>query len=347
MQTQSRSLSRPQNRPLVSRRIIGLFVAALYSGVALGQADANYRVPHTIDGQPDLQGVWANNTITPVERPAVFGDKVFLTDDDVAFLNQRIAEITAQDGDALFGGGVLEAAFSGEVKSYDPSTGNYDQAWMAQRAVHRRTSQITDPPNGKFPPRTETAIAMAADRMERREEHPADSWEDRPLSERCISYGAPYLGSGYNSYWQIVQSRDYVTIIQEMIHDVRVIPLTGIPHADEAIKLWHGDSRGWFEGDTLVIETTNYSNKSDYGPDAQAKVNLERLTRISDSALRYEITSDDPGTYVAPYTREIIFDQSPDPIYEYACHEGNYGMRNILSGHRAEERRARAEAGNN
>lgn len=329
-----------------SRRAM-LALALLVAGAgATAQESGSYVVPRTIDGQPDLQGVWANNTITPVERPAVFGDKAVLTDEDVEFLNRRIAEITAQDGDALFGGGVLEAAFSGEVQSYDPSTGNYDQSWMAQRAVHRRTSQIIDPPDGKYPPRTEAAIAMAADRREYREAHPADSWEDRPLSERCLSYGAPYLGSGYNSYWQIVQSRDYVTIIQEMIHDVRIIPLTGIPHADPNIKLWHGDSRGWFEGDTLVIETTNYSNASDYGPQTEAKVNVERISRASPDALRYEITTHDPGSFTAPYTREIIFDHSPDPIFEYACHEGNYGMMNILSGHRAEERRALEAASN-
>ena len=342
--TLQRNYSRSQSlRKLLLISFYGV-ASTLLVATAGVQAQSGYTVARTIDGQPDLQGVWSNNTITPVERPDVFGDKVFLTDDDVEFLNRRIAEITAQDGDALFGGGVLEAAFSGEVKSYDPSTGNYDQSWMAQRQVHRRTSQITDPPTGKYPARTEAAIAMAADRRERREEHPADTWEDRPLSERCISYGAPYLGSGYNSYWQIVQSADYVTIIQEMIHDVRIVPLTGIPHADEKIKLWHGDSRGWFEGDTLVVETSNYSNKSDYGPNVEARVNVERFTRIADNALRYEITSHDPGSFQAPYTREIIFDHSPDPIFEYACHEGNYGMKNILSGHRAEEQRARDAA---
>ena len=135
-----------------------------------------------------------------------------------------------------------------------------------------------------------------------------------------------------------------MVIVQEMIHDVRVIPLTDKPHIDEDIKLWHGDSRGYFDGDTLVIETSNYSDKSGYGPDSSAKLNIERLTRISDTAMQYEITSNDPGSFTAPYTREIIFDQSPDPIYEYACHEGNYGMMYILSGHRAEERFAREAA---
>ena len=319
-------------------------IVALMAGVVSAQSTDSWDVPRTADGHADLQGVWSNNTLTPVERPEVFGDKQILTEEDMVFLQRRISEIQAEDGDALFGDGVLAAAFSGEVKSYDPTTGNYDQSWLAERSVHNRTSQIIDPPNGKFPPRTEEAVAMGNLARERRQDHPADSWLDRPLSERCVSYGAPYLGSGYNSYWQIVQSRDHVVIVQEMIHDVRVIPVVEMPHADESIKLWHGESRGYWDGDTLVIETTNYSDKSGFGPETSAKVNIERISRLDETTLRYEITSNDPGSYTAPYTREILFDYSPEPIFEYACHEGNYGMMNILSGHRAEERFAREEA---
>ena len=310
------------------------------SPASLGQNAGDYEVPRTPDGHPDLQGVWENNTITPVERPDVFGDKEFLTDEDIDFINQRIDEIMAAGEDALFGGGVLEAVFSGEINSYDPSTGNYDSQWMAERTVHRRTSQIVDPPNGKFPPRTERAIQAARELREWREAHPADSWTDRPLGERCLSFGAPRLGSGYNSYWQIVQARDTVVIYQEMAHDARIIPLVEKPHAHENIKLWHGDSRGWWEGDTLVIETTNYSDASSTSPETDKLVNVERLTRIADNALQYQLTSNDPGQFSAPYTRELIFDYTDDKIYEYACHEGNYGMYNILSGHRAEERMA-------
>ena len=309
---------------------------------AFAQED-EWVLPRTIDGHPDLQGVWENNTITPVERPEVFGDKEFLTDEDVTFLQQRLREIYAAGEDALFGEGVLAAAFSGEIVSYDPSTGNYDSQWMAERKIHRRTSQIIDPPNGKYPPRTEKSIAAARELREWRETHPAESWLDRPLGERCVSFGAPRLGSGYNSYWQIVQARDHVVIYQEMAHDARIIPLVEKPHIDDDIKLWHGDSRGWWEGDTLVIETTNYSEKSSPAPDTELKRNIERLTRTSHDSLQYQLTSYDPGTYTAPYTREIIWDYTQDDIYEYACHEGNYGMMNILSGHRAEERLAAEE----
>ena len=322
----------------ISSLILLLFLAI--SGHVNGQADPNYQAPRTPDGHPDLQGVWENNTITPVERPDVFGDKELLTDEDVAFIRQRIGEIMAAGEDALFGGGVLEAVFSGEINSYDPTTGNYDSQWMAERTVHRRTSQITDPPNGKYPPRTEAAVAAARELREWRAAHPADSWTDRPLGERCLSFGAPRLGAGYNSYWQIVQSRDAVVIYQEMAHDSRIIPIIEQPHAPASVKLWHGDSRGWWEGDTLVIETTNYSDASSTSPETDRKVNVERLTRISNNALQYQLTSNDPGQFTSSYTREIIFDHTPDKIYEYACHEGNYGMYNILSGHRAEERLA-------
>ena len=327
-------------------RACSVLFASLFIFATVQGQDSDYEIPRTVDGHPDLQGVWENNTITPVERPDVFGDKEFLTDEDIDFLRAGLNTIESSGEDALFGEGVIQAIFEGEINSYDPSTGNYDSQWMAPRTIHRRTSQIIDPPNGKFPPRTEEAIAAARDLAEHRRLHPEDTWEDRPLGERCLSFGAPRLSAGYNSYWQIVQSKNTVAIIQEMAHDVRIIPLVEKPHVDESVKLWHGDSRGWWEGDTLVVETTNYSEASSTTPRTVEKVNIERLTRIGNSALQYRFTSNDPGNYSAPYTREIVFDKTPDKIYEYACHEGNYGMEYILSGHRAEERLA-AEGGAN
>ena len=325
-------------------KILSTIMTAIILSFSLSaQNDNDYEVPKTIDGHPDLQGVWENNTITPVERPDVFEDKEYLTDGDVEFLTTRLAEIESAGEDALFGEGVLQAIFAGEINSYDPTTGNYDSQWMAPRTIHRRTSQIIDPPSGKFPPRTETAIAAARDLAEHRRLHPADTWEDRPLGERCVSFGAPRLGAGYNSYWQIVQSKETVAIIQEMAHDVRIVPIVPQPHIADNVKLWHGDSRGWWEGNTLVVETTNYSEKSSTSPRTVEKVNIERLTRIGENALRYQLTSSDPGNYTAPYTREIIFDGTSDKIYEYACHEGNYGMTNILSGHRVQERMAASQ----
>ena len=327
-------------------RACSVLFASLFIFATVQGQDSDYEIPRTVDGHPDLQGVWENNTITPVERPDVFGDKEFLTDEDIDFLRAGLNTIESSGEDALFGEGVIQAIFEGEINSYDPSTGNYDSQWMAPRTIHRRTSQIIDPPNGKFPPRTEEAIAAARDLAEHRRLHPADTWEDRPLGERWLSFGAPRLSAGYSSYWQIVQSKNTVAIIQEMAHDVRIIPLVEKPHVDESVKLWHGDSRGWWEGDTLVVETTNYSEASSNTPRTVDKVNIERITRIGNSALPYRFTSNDPGNYSTPYTREIVFDKTPDKIYEYACHEGNYGMEYILSGHRAEERLA-AEGGTN
>ena len=156
--------------------IISTTCILLSNSLAFSQTDPTYQAPRTIDGQPDLQGVWANNTITPVERHDVFGDKKFLTDEDLEFLNKRVAELANQPGDALFGNNILIAAFTGEIRPGEAATGSYDQQWMAARRVHRRTSQIIDPPDGKYPPRTEEAIASSRERTTYRREHPADSW---------------------------------------------------------------------------------------------------------------------------------------------------------------------------
>lgn len=323
---------------LLPSLVIGSLATALLP--LMCQADDNWTLPRTPDGQPDLQGVWANNTVTPVERPEVFGNREFLTEEDIEFLERRVEEIKASGGDALFGDGVLAAAFSGVVTSSDTETGNYSQAWMAQRtvdAINTRTSQIVDPPNGRYPPRTDAAVAKSAEIREKRS-RPAESWTDRSLGERCLSFGAPYLGSGYNSYWQIVQSRDHVVILQEMAHDARIIPLQEGPHAPENVRLWLGDSRGHWEGETLVIETRNYSDASMNGLDASDKFLVERISRIGPDTLEYQATFNEPSSYAAPYTRILNFDKSNDPIFEYACHEGNYGMSNILSGARAQER---------
>jgi len=302
-------------------------------------ADDGWELGRTINGQADFQGVWANNAITPVERPDLFGEREYLTGEEMQFLERRMSEISTGGGDALFGESVLDAVFSGNVSSRDTQTGNYDQQWMVERTLDNRTSQIIDPPNGRFPARTPEAIAQASELADYRQAHPADSWLDRSLSERCVHRGVPNLRPGYNSYWQIVQSENYVTIIQEMFHDVRIIPLTAMPNLHENIRLWNGDSRGYWDGDTLVIDTRNINEKSDPGLNTEARVYQERLTRISETELQYDIVVHDPGTFSADYTRRLIFGYSNDEIYEYACHEGNYAMMNILSGHRIEEAR--------
>ena len=313
-----------------------LVTTSLLASTAYSQQD--WVLPRTIDGQPDFQGVWANNSVTPLQRPEIFADREQLSEQEFEQLRAKAEKITSDDGDALFGDGFFNAVLSGDVQSYDPATGNYDSSWMAERQLENRTSLIVDPPDGRLPAMTEQANAELMTRMRERRERPADSYLDRPLQERCITYGMPYLLAGYNSYYQIVQSKDTVAIIQEMIHDVRIIPLDKDAHINDKIRLWHGDSRGYWDGDTLVIETRNFSPASDFRGAAENRVFTERYTRTGPDILRYEFTVEDPTTWASPWTAVLNYTRSDDPIYEYACHEGNYALEGILSGARTEER---------
>jgi hypothetical protein len=321
--------------------LAALLVTGLLS-VGANAGEAQWQLAYTVDGQPDLQGVWANNSITPLERAEGFENRQLLTDEEYALLLRRLATISEGNGDALFGDAFFDALVSGEIESYDPSTGNYDQSWLSDRNLERRTSLIVDPANGRLPAYTEAAQARITALEEHREAHPADSWTDRVLQERCITWGLPYMLAGYNSYYQIVQSRQHVAIIQEMIHDVRVIPLVEKPHINEKIRLWHGDSRGYWDGDTLVIETRNFSDASEFMGSREKRKFTERITRTAQDNLEYQFTIDDESTWTAPWTAVVNYSHSPDPIYEYACHEANYSMSGILAGHRAEEARAAA-----
>jgi len=324
------------------RKTAATAIAMILCGAALSNTWAQdiYVAPRTVDGQPDLQGVWANNSTTPLQRPEIFADREELSQDEYEQLLARLTEIEQGDGDALFGDGFLNAVVSGTVESYDPSTGNYDQTWMANRTLETRTSLIVDPPNGRLPAmRPEARARMQAEAQERRE-RPSDSYTSRPIQERCITYGMPYMLAGYNSYFQVVQSATHVAIVQEMIHDVRLIPLQSRPHVDEDIRLWHGDSRGWFEGDTLHIETRNFSEASNFMGARDNRLFKERITRTAEDILQYEFTIEDDETWEAPWTAVLNWTRSEDPIYEYACHEGNYALEGILSGARAEERMA-------
>ncbi len=316
--------------------LLSAAIVMLLAGSVQAQ-DSNWQMPRTPDGHPDLQGVWANNSSTPLERPEFFGDRAELTDEEFAELLRQAEQIRASGGDALFGDGFLGAVITGEVRSYDPSTGNYDAAWMVDRNMENRTSLIIDPPNGRLPPMTEEGRARAQARASGRLS-PTDSYLGRPLQERCITWGMPYIMAGYNSYYQIVQSRTSVAIIQEMIHDVRVIPLEQKPPLDERIELWHGDARGWWEGDTLVVQSRNFSDKSLFRGAGANRVFTERYTRIADDVLEYQFTVEDPTTWETPWTAVINYTASEDPIFEYACHEGNYALMGILSGARAAER---------
>lgn len=344
------------------RSLLAFVVAVGLAAVSLGAQSGTWKVPRTPDGRPDLQGVWSNNSVTPMTRPPQWKDKSRLTDAEVQELKQIVARYTDQGGDAIFGSLVqlaLEAKEKGEFNqtSYDRTTGNYNQFWMADRDWDNRTSLITDPANGDFPPLTPAGEERRAARekqqrlvVEGSESGPrgrADGPEDRPLSERCISYGAPRTGTGYNSYVQIVQSPETVVILQEMIHDARVVPINGQPHLPKHVRQLHGDPRGRWDGDTLVVETTNFINgfqiNGFQGSTADVKL-TERYTRVSPDYVNWEITVDDPATWVRPWTFMIRLKQTTDQVYEYACHEGNHSMIGILAGARAEEAKAAAAA---
>jgi hypothetical protein len=340
------------------KRLLAALVAVGLAAVSLAaqSAGSSWQVPRTPDGHPDLQGVWSNNSVTPMTRPAQWKGKTSLTDAEVNELKDLVAKYVDQGGDAVFGN-FVQIALNMKEKggydqiSYDPTTGNYNQFWMADRDWDNRTSLITDPADGQMPALTPAAQARrAAGRgngpvvvgSETGPRGRADGPEDRPLSERCISYGAPRTGTGYNSYVQIIQSPESVVVLQEMIHDARVVPMDGKPHLPASVRQLHGDPRGRWEGDTLVVETTNFVNGFQ-GSTPNVKL-TERYTRVSQDYINWEIRVDDPETWVQPWTFMIRLKHTDDQLYEYACHEGNYSMVGILAGARAEEAKAAAAA---
>ena len=308
-----------------------------------------WKTPRTEDGQPDLQGVWANNNATPLERPKALEGRAFLTDEELAAFKKKAGELFSPDSDAAFGDGIFEAVLTSvkqaqsgphkkAVDELDFGTGDYSSVWIVGRDWDNRTSLITEPADGKLPPMTPEAQKRRTEITAARN-RPAAGPEDRSLSERCITFGSPRLGAGYNSYLQIVQSAKTVAIVTETIHDVRVIPLDSGPHVASNVQTWLGDSRGHWEGDTLVVDTTNYLPGVFMNVSTDKLHVIEKFTRTGADILRWEITIDDPGAWSKPWTAMIPLRHSKEDIYEYACHEDNYGLYAILSGARAEEKR--------
>jgi hypothetical protein len=298
-------------------------------------------IPRTADGHPDLQGVWTNATITPLQRPSVFAGKPTLTDAEAAEFEKKSAQ-ELQDVDGKSEHPLLAAAGSN-------GTGGYNILFidrgteLARVDGVKRTSLIIDPPDGREPPITAEARQRYAAIM--RSFITYNSVKDRPLSERCLigfgsTSGPPMLPVLYNNNYQIVQTPGHVMILVEMVHDVRIIRMNGT-HAPPDVRQWLGDSIGHWEGDTLVVDTTNFTDQTKFeGSSANLHV-IERFKRIDADTILYRATIDDPSTFTKIWTLEYPFRATPGPVYEYACHEGNYAMTDIMGGAR------KAEAGAN
>jgi len=333
---------------------IGLTWAALSLGaLAFAPAmGAPYHAPRTADGHPDLQGVWTNATITPVERDAKFGDRLALTDKEVADLEGTNAKLVADGNKPTNPNFKVTDLPTNCGRGFTGVDCGYNSAWVDPGTTIinlngvKRSSIIIEPANGKTPPMTKEAAARLQARFAggRGGRGSFDNPENRSLGERCIlsfgsSAGPPMLPLLYNNTYQIVQSGADILIEVEMVHDARIIHMTD-RHLPQNVKLWMGDSIGHWDGDTLVVETTNMRPEQAFrGASPQLKV-TERFTRVNDKQIDYKYTVSDPEIYTAPYTGEVALNSTKGPIYEYACHEGNYALQGILAGARAEEKEA-------
>jgi hypothetical protein len=297
--------------------------------------------PRTPDGKPDLQGIWNNATVTPLERPKALGAKEFYTDEEFAKLMTRVRQ-----------GDVGEEAELGAARQndlrYDISLyGGFDIT-KARFASNKRTSLIVGP-EGRIPPMLPEAKQRNAERAAKNKGHEFDSYENRPLSERCILMAQEMIpmlpAAGEGNLLQIVQGPGYVTLLHEIDHSTRVIPTDGRAHIPQNIHQWQGDSVGHWEGDTLVVDTTNFTDRSAFRGSGEKLHLVERFTRTADDAMIYQFTAEDPTTWAKPWTAEIPMTETQGPVYEWACHEGNTMISTILRGARvAEEDAAKKEA---
>ena len=333
---------------------VGIVVASVALGAAAGQAPpaGGEAVSRTPWGDPDLQGIWDYNTLTPLERPSKFEGREFLTAEEVAQIEETAASSPSTDYRASDPKLDIESA--------------YNAFWLdnpSQVAADRRTSLIVDPPDGRLP-----ALTPAAQRREDTWQttwerpmtipiivaaaygtNPARGPEDFGVSERCLlgySTGPPLNGGAYNSNLQIFQTPDHVVLFTEMVHDARIVPLDGRPSVSPPFPQWLGHARGRWDGDTLVVETTDFTSKrasfitgSTSALGSAAALHLtERFTRVDDGTLRYEFTVNDLATFTRPFSVSRTLPRSSGPVFEYACHEGNYGLPNALAGSRVQER---------
>jgi hypothetical protein len=292
--------------------------------------------PRTADGHPDLQGYWTNNTYTPLERPKDV-TKAFYTREEAAEMEKRAA---AEEATQTTPGTVADV-------HYDFTQFGLDRS-QSPHAENLRTSMIVDPPDGRLPPLSAEGQRRAAERAARLKGVGRwDSAQSNDLDDRCIIFagaGPPMLPQGYNSNYQLLQTPGYVMILFEQSHEVRIIPLDGRPHVPSNVRQWTGDGRGRWDGDTLVVETTNFNGLNPLRGSSENMRVTERFTRVDADTIRYQFTVDDPSTWTKPWSAELPMRRTIGPMFEHACHEGNRGLYNTLVGARLEEKKAAGAA---
>ena len=350
-------MSHASLRALVTVIAIGCLAPVPVSGQNQARNDADGTVtwtpPRTPDGRPDLQGYWTTQTFTPLERPEYLAGREFFTEEEAAALQEQF---TADGVDPVAGSAInLEDAQARDKRLRQTQENiHYDNAVWLRTPVpkglsSRRTSLITDPPDGRIPPLTPEAAARVATAAEA-SRHPSafDSYETRPLPERCIAWrheGPPLLPPAYNDIHQIFQTSDYVVVFTELSTTLpRIIPLDGRPPISDKIRQFPGDSRGRWEGDTLVVETRNYAERRRYRGSSGFLHVVERFTRVGADRIHYEFTVTDPTTWMSPWSAEVPMVKTEGPMFEYGCHEGNHDIRHILEINRNLERQAADEA---
>jgi hypothetical protein len=339
--------------------VVTAALTSLTAAAAETKGAPQYKTPRTEFGYPDLQGTWNNATITPMERATQYGTKRAFTEEEVRNLEQKEQEFVARSSKATDPSTKAEDLDNLPNQCRSGSTGaacGYNAFWTdtGYNAVRvqgeARTSILTDPPNGRIPPLTAEATKERSERMALRPRSTAfDGPEARSLGERCLmsfgsSAGPPMLPVMYNNNYQIVQNKDYVMILVEMVHDLRVIRLNGV-HLPKTMNRWMGDSIGHYEGDSLIVETTSMNPLQSFRGSSAQKV-TEKFTRVAPGRIEYEFKVEDPAL-TAPYAGALNFNATNDSVYEYACHEGNYALSGVLAGAREEEREAAAKKAKN
>ena len=336
-----------------SAKLIPSVLALTLTTPLLIFAQQDSSAPRTAWGDPDLTGVWNNSTLTPFQRPEELGERAFLTEEEAASVEQRATERNS----ALANRPAIRTVAdpNGSVdRGVDGAPGSYNNFWMERGTSvvpTRRTSIITDPPSGRFPElTTETQAWLSSDEAKmlvdvRGGRLPTDTYKQLDLGDRCIWYrGVPSFPTAYNNNYQILQNEDFVAILQEHIHDVRFIALDGRSHMPDSIRQYAGDSRGHWEGNTLVVETTHFNHHAfirNFNSNLSEDLHVvERFTRANPDTLDYEFTVTDLNTWTRPWSGSLPMSLTDGPLFEYACHEGNYGLTNMLAGSRAQERNA-------